>query len=189
MLAVTDRLKLLPVGMVISGGQTGADQGGLFGARRAGVQTGGYAPNGWITETGPEPRLADFGLEQYGTGYAPRTLMNIQSSDFTVLFGDKTSSGSAMTMRFARQHSRALLVIDDPKDGDAAVEVLLEWLRSTMPTLVHARLMDKVPGSNSQRGFWTMNVAGNRESVNPGLFVATRDVVSRALRFHNRGAE
>ena len=32
------------VARVISGGQTGADRGGLEGARRVGAQTGGWAP-------------------------------------------------------------------------------------------------------------------------------------------------
>jgi hypothetical protein len=35
---------------VISGGQTGADQGGLRAARACGIPTGGWAPRGWLTE-------------------------------------------------------------------------------------------------------------------------------------------
>jgi hypothetical protein len=35
---------------IISGGQTGADQGGLEGARLLGIQTGGTAPYNWMTD-------------------------------------------------------------------------------------------------------------------------------------------
>ena len=43
---------------IISGGQTGADQGGLLAARKSGIQTGGWCPLGWRTELGPAPWLA-----------------------------------------------------------------------------------------------------------------------------------
>jgi hypothetical protein len=50
---------------VVTGGQTGADQGGLRAARAAGIATGGWAPQGWLTESEdgrrnvPDPSLAD----------------------------------------------------------------------------------------------------------------------------------
>ena len=34
---------------IISSGQTGADLGGLWGARDAGFPTGGFAPKGYLT--------------------------------------------------------------------------------------------------------------------------------------------
>jgi hypothetical protein len=36
--------------IIISGGQTGADQGGLFAAEILKIKTGGYAPKGYRTE-------------------------------------------------------------------------------------------------------------------------------------------
>ena len=47
---------------VVTGGQAGADQGALRAARAAGIATGGYALAGWVTEAGPAPWLAFFGL-------------------------------------------------------------------------------------------------------------------------------
>lgn len=35
---------------VISGGQTGADFGALLAARDCGIETGGWAPKGWLRE-------------------------------------------------------------------------------------------------------------------------------------------
>jgi hypothetical protein len=42
---------------VISGGQTGADQGGLVAARTLKIETGGTAAKGWLTEDGPKRKL------------------------------------------------------------------------------------------------------------------------------------
>ena len=59
---------------IISGGQAGADQGGLLGARDAGLPTGSTAPKGWRTEDDPAPWLVDFGLvESKSPSYAART--------------------------------------------------------------------------------------------------------------------
>lgn len=38
---------------IISGGQTGADQGGLRAGRLLHLETGGTAPHNWMTEQGP----------------------------------------------------------------------------------------------------------------------------------------
>jgi hypothetical protein len=48
--------------LVITGGHTGADQAGLRAARACGIPTGGWVPRGWLTEAGPAPWLADWGL-------------------------------------------------------------------------------------------------------------------------------
>lgn len=51
---------------IISGGQTGADEGGLEGARLLGIPTGGTAPKGYRTENGPNLTLRDtYGLVEH----------------------------------------------------------------------------------------------------------------------------
>ena len=40
---------------VCSGGQTGADLGGLIAAKQAGLETFGWMPPGFLTEFGPKP--------------------------------------------------------------------------------------------------------------------------------------
>ena len=42
------------VTMVISGGQTGADQAGWRAAEACGIPTGGWMPRGFLTEEGTE---------------------------------------------------------------------------------------------------------------------------------------
>ncbi len=73
---------------IISGGQTGADMGGLLAAKELGLETGGTAPGGYKTEKGRNLDLRDiYGLTQFGT-YPQRTRINVRDSDATVIFGD-----------------------------------------------------------------------------------------------------
>ena len=71
---------------VISGGQTGADQGGLYGALDADLPTGGWIPKGYPTERGPAPDLIRFGLvETVSPDYPERTERNVTDSDGNVV--------------------------------------------------------------------------------------------------------
>jgi len=47
---------------LVSGGQTGADQGALRAARAAGIPAGGWAPAGWLIEDGRAPWIAEAGV-------------------------------------------------------------------------------------------------------------------------------
>lgn len=49
---------------IISGGQTGADQGALLAARDLGIPVKGYANKGWMTAVGPNPNLQEMGLTE-----------------------------------------------------------------------------------------------------------------------------
>lgn len=124
--------------MVISGGQTGADKIGLEEARKAGIPTGGTAAKGWMTEDGPDPSLADFGLVECSKpGYPARTLQNVLDSDATVLFGDMASTGSLQTIRYCVRHGKIYLT--NPQYWE-----LVEWIK--------------------KHDIYILNVAGNRGS-------------------------
>jgi hypothetical protein len=49
--------------MIISGGETGADRGGLDAGRSLGLKTGGSVREKYMTEHGPDPSLKVFGVE------------------------------------------------------------------------------------------------------------------------------
>lgn len=134
--------------LIISGGQTGADRGALVAAHTLGIRTGGYAPNGWKTEVGPAPWLGGvYGLvEHVSPEYPPRTEANIQLADATVIFG-RPSSGSSLTRNICEDHGKPLIWITANKDGEMMRFRL--WLARYKPK--------------------TLNVAGNRESVTPGI--------------------
>jgi Circularly permutated YpsA SLOG family len=132
---------------VISGGQTGADQAALRAARSAGIPTGGWAPLGWMTEDGPSPRVAGFGLvECPEPGYPARTKANVRDSDATVWFGSISSRG------FRTTHDAAL---------DLRRPFLIVYRGATKPSQVQQWL--------AKMNVRILNVAGNRESVSPGI--------------------
>jgi hypothetical protein len=153
----------LKVQRIISGGQTGADLGGIAAGLKLGLETGGWAPRGWITEKGPRPELAGLGLrEAHKTGYPYRTLLNVENSDGTVIFGDPSSPGSRLTIRYCKEQGKPFLVVEeDYSSPERNQDVFLWWLSWTE--------------------IETLNVAGNRESKNPGIGNAVRDYLVKAL--------
>lgn len=128
---------------IISGGQTGADMAGLIFAHKIGIATGGTAPKGYKTESGNMTHLLKdmFGLSEFGD-YKQRTIINIEDADGTVIFADRTSSGSLLTVKKCREMKKPYTVSPSP-------ETFLKWL-----------------GDNKIK---ILNVAGNRESVSPGI--------------------
>jgi hypothetical protein len=144
---------------IISGGQTGADQAGLRAARAAGIETGGWAPKGWSTEDGPAPWLAEFGLfECPNAGYPARTEANARDSDGTVWFGGDDSSGYRATMNACQRHSKPIFIV---VAGETTPADLTNW------TLAN--------------GICVLNIAGDRESGNPGIGERVENFLAIAL--------
>lgn len=140
---------------IISGGQTGADSGALLAAIELGIKTGGWAPKGWITEEGPDPSLRAWGLVQHSSpNYPPRTRMNCQDSDLTVLFGDMKSSGSKLAISICKEDNIPYLLNPDAAELRAMCEDL-------------------------QVG--TLNVGGNRASKDPDIEDRVRKVIYDAF--------
>lgn len=92
----------------ISGGQTGADQAGLYAAYDKGIRTSGYAPAGFMTLTGTNYILRDkFGLISSQGGYKYRTWLNVENSDCTLRFAyDFNSSGEKCTLSAIKHYDR-----------------------------------------------------------------------------------
>ncbi|WP_234733374.1 putative molybdenum carrier protein [Tellurirhabdus bombi] len=125
---------------IISGGQTGVDQIGLAVAQSLSIATGGTAPQGYLTEDGPNPSLAEFGLTQhFSSKYPPRTRQNVLDSDGTVMFGEN-SGGTALTIKIAAE-------LGKPYIHNPTAEELRAWIK--------------------QRGIQILNVAGTRGSKLP----------------------
>jgi hypothetical protein len=128
---------------IISGGQTGADRGGLEAGKQIGLQTGGYCPKGWRTDNGPDITLAEFGLvETKSSGYPVRTKANVLLSDGTLIFGNVNSPGSLLTVRLCLQYNKPCKI--DPTKAE-----ILEFIASNRIEV--------------------LNIAGNRERTNPGI--------------------
>ena len=126
---------------VISGGQTGVDQIALSLAQELGYETGGTAPKGFKTESGPAKHLGiRYGLiEHSSTNYVARTKANIVDSDATVVFNlqPQRSKGSALTVVLCRELGKPCLVYRDKQQAT-------EFFESSHPQ--------------------TLNFAGNRMS-------------------------
>jgi hypothetical protein len=147
---------------IISGGQTGADQGGLEAAAFLGIPTGGKMPKGFKTEDGYYPELAEkYDVEELVSGeYAPRTRYNVLDSDATVIFGILSSPGSRTTRQMCLDSKRPCLVVEE--FNDFYLRLFNDFLNMYSVT--------------------TLNVAGNRESKNKGIQQKVYDFLIEALQ-------
>ena len=118
-----------PVIKVISGGQDGVDVSFLNIASGLGIATGGTAPQGFRTQSGNKPELAQqFGLEESKSrNYTDRTRQNVKDSDGTVIVvrdPENLTPGSKATIRFARQLDKPFLVVTPETDP----RTVKEWI-------------------------------------------------------------
>ena len=145
---------------IVSGGQAGVDRGALDAALALGLACGGWCPRGRWAEDGPiDPR---YPLRETPSGdYPQRTEWNVRDSDGTlVLTRGRPSGGTALTITVARRYGRPLLVLD--------------LARSPDPVQVHLW--------TEAHGISILNVAGPRESQQPGIHDEARRLLERALR-------
>src|SRR5437879_12195159 len=94
--------------------------GGLVAWRELGIETGGAAPHGWLTENGPqEALLRSFGLtECEAEGYPARRRRNIVISDGTLLIGPYGNGGSRLTNEIATELKKPLFHLPHPNSSD-----------------------------------------------------------------------
>lgn len=141
---------------VISGGQTGADQGGWRAAKGAGLQTAGWMPRGFMTEDGPRPEFADmYGARAHqSASYRDRTMANAMEADGTLIFnhGSTFSPGTLLAMGCCGESGRPFLIVVIHRQ---------RWKPSLDP--------DDVVSWMRQFHVATLNVAGNRESKARGI--------------------
>lgn len=156
-------MKMYPIIKVISGGQTGADLGGVCGAKKAGIATGGTMPAGFRYEKGVLPhelrKLYGF-VEHTSSDYPPRTRQNILDSDATLLFGE-LSGGTRLTLALCGAVRRPIFRI-----------LSTETFNEINKTTIFISKLNQNPIITRQGII--INIAGNRESKNPGIedFVA-----------------
>lgn len=169
---------------VISGGQTGVDQAGLRAARACGIETGGWAPKGWLTEEGAAPWLADYGLvEHESSEYPPRTADNVFDAHGTLLFGDPWTKGSICTLKAVMAFGRPVILIDNDYAGKQVEMRTIQSRGKKYETfLVHKENPEKVLWWLNTSCIQILNVAGNRESSNPGVGAAAEMFLVEVFR-------
>lgn len=136
------------------------DRAALDAALTLGVPCGGWCPSGRLAEDGPiDPR---YPLRETPTAdYPQRTEWNVRDSDGTlVLTRGRPSGGTALTIALARRHGRPVLVLDLAQ-GPNPAEVRV-WAEAAEISV--------------------LNVAGPRESQQPGIQDEARRLLEEALK-------
>ena len=149
---------------IISGGQTGADRGGLDAAIALGIPHGGWCPKGRRAEDGTIPQTYAL-RETASETYEVRTRRNVIAADGTVLFTrGAPTGGSRLTAEFAHERGKPLLHLDlqevDARPAEARRR-FVSWL--------------------AEHRIRTLNVAGSRESLAPGIRAAVARFLMQAL--------
>lgn len=137
---------------VISGGQTGADRGGLIAAKKAGFTTGGWMPKGFKALDGNHPEFLDiYGLIEHPSPlYPPRTFANVKQTDVTIRFAvNFQTAGELCTLKAIEKYGKPHFDVDVL--GTTTPGDLVHWLRH----------LDKRPEA--------LNIAGNSERTAPGI--------------------
>jgi len=135
---------------IISGGQSGADIGGLKAAKEFGIETCGTMPKGFITEDGNKPEYAELYniKESSSPKYPPRTEKNVKDSDGTIrLAFNFQSAGERCTLKFIKKHNKPYFDIDVL--NPPPIEDVVKWLQDN--------------------NIETLNIAGNAEKKCPGI--------------------
>ncbi len=101
-----------------------------------------------LTEAGPRPEFAVlFGaLELPGGGYPERTRANARDSDATICFGDPDSPGGRTTLRACAGFGKPVYLVIE---GSTEPSDMAAWIEA--------------------EEVGVLNVAGNRESTEPGI--------------------
>ena len=143
---------------IISGGQTGADQGGLDGAIACGIPHGGAIPAGRKTEAGMLPlsyEMTELGSDRYND----RTERNVIDGDGTLILSHgPLTGGSALTEKIALRLEKPCLHIDFNRlSMNQAYRNTAAWIEDL--------------------GIKVLNVAGPRASSDPTIYTMTRELI------------
>ncbi len=145
---------------IISGGQTGVDRAALDVALELGISCGGWCPKGRLAEDGRIPGRYPL-TETPSNRYQQRTERNVRDADATlVITRGPGGPGTEYTLRVVKRLGKPHLVVDLADAPDPTR--VRDWIRAE----------------------WvgTLNVAGPRESNNPGIYEEAKAFLLRALR-------
>lgn len=147
---------------IVSGGQTGVDQGALAAALALGVPCGGWCPRGRMSEDGPIASMFPV-VELAGAGYRKRTLRNVLDSDATaIIFNVELEGGTRLTRAYCEEYGRPFALVD-------AAE------------LSRSEAVAALAGFVTENGVQVLNVAGPRASKWTEAFGYTRGLLIAAL--------
>ena len=153
---------------IISGAQTGVDQGALQAAIDLGLEWGGSVPKGWRTENGPVGALFRPKMREHASAnYLGRTRRNVVDSHATLIVTNTypLTGGTLKTRYFCQEVMRPHFVVSLGEDD--AVGKTRRWLGQFFAS------EHPVP--------FVLNVAGPRESKARGIQKRTRKFLCEVL--------
>lgn len=154
---------------IISGCQTGADRAGLIAAKACGLETGGYVCTKNKTELGYEPELiSEYNLTELNTfDYPKRTLANVNAADATwIFYRGKLEKGSALTEKYCKQLKKNYVAI-------GLANINLRWAIEDASDFI---MLNNIK---------VLNIAGNRESVAPGIQQEVTELLMKVFKNDN----
>jgi predicted Rossmann fold nucleotide-binding protein DprA/Smf involved in DNA uptake len=135
---------------IISGGQSGVDRAALDVALNRGITASGYCPLGRLAEDGVISPAYPL-IETPSSEYAQRTEWNVRESNATlVLSNAPPTGGTLLTIQCAQSLERPFLLVS-PRIEE--IKRVRSWLDQHQPA--------------------TLNIAGPRESLDPGIYSET----------------
>lgn len=164
--------------LIISGGQTGADQGALDAALKLQHPCGGYCPKGRKSEKGPIPPRYPM-QELKSASYPPRTKANVKRADGTLIFTyGSPSGGTLLTVEYARNMQKPFYIIDfyqnNPHRNDFQKPDFKKHIATRLQQIREWGRENKV---------YILNVAGPRESDHPGTREMVAEIIYKLLSY------
>lgn len=162
---------MLNVNKIISGAQTGVDQGALLFAYKNGLGYGGYVPKGFKMEDGAEldddiTTILQKMIELKSSRYSVRTRKNIEAATATLIISvnGKMGVGTKLTEKICKEIDKPYYVVDFTVDSGE---------------ISFKDSMLDINGWLMNNDVSTLNVAGSRESKNIGIQKATYNFLVR----------
>jgi hypothetical protein len=149
---------------IISGGQTGVDRAALDVALELGIACGGCCPKGRKAEDGPIDARYPL-TETPSRKYRERTEWNVRDSDGTLILATgELTGGTLLTKQYAQEMGKPIFRVDfeDPPRA----EILWKQMR--------------------EKTIRVLNIAGPRESTEPGVYAKARAFLDELLAPKNR---
>lgn len=152
----------MAISTIISGGQTGVDMGALDIALQNNINIGGWCPKGRYNENGSISNcypLAEAPLENPQC----RTTLNILDSDGTLIctFNKEMQEGTALTFNLCTLFKKPVCVVNFNESIEKTVNIAKDFIVTN--------------------NIKVLNVAGNRESQSPGIYISTKDFLNALL--------
>ena len=149
---------------IVSGGQTGVDRAALDAALALGIPCAGWCPKGRKAEDGAITERYPV-TETESAAYEERTRLNVVDADaILILASGPLSGGTGLTAETAAAQGKPLLVADPFSAPDP--QAVADWL--------------------AENGVRVLNVAGPRESTQPGIYRAAADFLTQVLALTRR---